>query len=451
MGQANKADISVLTLEMAMTCYSTFDVDEEYLEELVCCEKDVADITECSITIHDRLPPSVDSLPKSTRTPLRRYWRTSHSLAPLLVDIILQFQDGLHGTIGRLWANYSRGTPFSPLHRLWLATKTSNDVNTSSAMVVFNVLDGTLLINGVPLTRLPRHYEQQDDFLRLFGERSFDVVPSTMPGMDFETRHEHFGHQIHFGMHDGNICLYKTTYTDFGLIPPLLNGVQSLVHGIRQRRVGNWKGVITAITLCFLPLESLSNLHIILDETGTLRVHLPRLKLDFVLRAEPGELESRQFRRMVMDADQSFGAFTGLLNKLVLRSVQGSARGVIIPHGNVTSESNQDHLHVRIDTGEASHVNSYFYMIDPQLGCLVDDGSLRCKLFKCYLHALTANCFLDSLTGKTGTEEALEILSAASTKSLVVLDQLDIELLLSIAQLAPNRQFYPAHEKSCKE
>jgi len=70
------------------------------------------------------------------------------------------------------------------------------------------------------------------------------------------------------------------------------------------------------------PLEHATYIHISLNgETGRLDVQLPRMKLDFSLENTRSYMKSKQFRGMAVDMKQSFGAFTGLKNKLVLCEV----------------------------------------------------------------------------------------------------------------------------------
>ena len=79
-----------------------------------------------------------------------------------------------------------------------------------------------------------------------------------------------------------------------------------------------------AISRALSPLEHVTHMHITLDcGAGALEVNLLRLKLAFLLKEPVSLLESKKFRRMVVDECQSLGAFTGLVRKLVLREVEG--------------------------------------------------------------------------------------------------------------------------------
>ena len=206
-----------------------------------------------------------------------------------------------------------------------------------------------------------------------------------------------------------------------------------------------------AVSTVLSPLEQATHVHITLDcETEVLEVYLPRLKLDFFVRKGATQLESKQFRGMTVDCNQSFGTLTGLVNKLVLRGNTDSSRSAIIPHGDVLFEPEGCHVRVHINTS-TQHLSYHLYHIDPQLGRLVDNGSLKSKLFKCYLHAVTAHCLTDELTGRTGTEEALSTLASPSVQSFLRLDQTEIDLLVLLARLTPRRHYYPRHLRVMQE
>ena len=199
------------------------------------------------------------------------------------------------------------------------------------------------------------------------------------------------------------------------------------------------------ITAVLSTLELAAFIHITFnDEMELLEVNLPRLKIDFFVKNGATNLESKQFRGMVVDETQSFGTLVGLVNRLVLRRIDGSSRCVIIPDGQVSSMPDGFHTKSRIEILPGDkHRKYHIYHIDTQIGRLVDNGSLTSKLFKCYLHAATANCLVDKLTGRTGVEEALSILASTSVRSFRSLDSVEINLLTLLARLTPHREYYP--------
>ena len=164
---------TVRTLEMALTCHGIYDVDRHHLDRLLSSHDDIAAVTECSIVVHDRCPAVIDGLSPSMKTLLRRHWRLAHFLEPTLRVQILGLQGGLNGTIDRLWAGYKPGTSWNALdmpNERWLVTETSREGGFQSMLVHYNILDGSLLVNGLPLTGLPKSYESHPNYRLLFGE-----------------------------------------------------------------------------------------------------------------------------------------------------------------------------------------------------------------------------------------------------------------------------------------
>ena len=184
------------------------------------------------------------------------------------------------------------------------------------------------------------------------------------------------------------------------------------------------------------PLESSPNINIYYNsETGETEVRLPRMNLDFILRKTG--LESKQFRGMVVDTSQHLGTLYGLLHKLILKDTQGPSRVAIIPDGTVSYRRVDHHVQVSISTGLEDKVPYHQFVIDKDLGRLIDNGNLRSRLFKLYIHALTSYCLPDPLTSRTGTEEALHGLRLASTRSFVSLSLEHVEQLKLFAKLTP--------------
>ncbi|TGO48153.1 hypothetical protein BCON_0249g00010 [Botryotinia convoluta] len=151
---------------------------------------------------------------------------------------------------------------------------------------------------------------------------------------------------------------------------------------------------------------------------------------------------------MSVDKNQDIGTFTGLVNKLVLCSSDNATRVVIVPDGEISFTQKNGHVQVNIDTTSTSSCSYHDYRIDPQLGRLIDNGSLKTCLFRLYLHSITSDVIPDALTGKTGTEEALNGLSSSSVWSFFTLSSSEIGLLLKLRDLSPQVTYYPAHKKS---
>ena len=183
---------------------------------------------------------------------------------------------------------------------------------------------------------------------------------------------------------------------------------------------------------------------------GFVSAHLPRFKLDFFINAN-GEFECRQFRSMIVDTDQSIGTLHGLASRLVLREKNRRkgyhARKVIIPYGIPEYTRTKWHVRVEVKTDAVERLQYHAYDVDTKLGRLAGSGSLASRYYMIYLHALTSHCLPDTLTGRTGTEEALHGLREAASWSFQSLDETEKSLLDLIATLPPLRKYYPVHLK----
>lgn len=167
--------LNMRALEMSLICHSTYDDDPEHFSELLQSNENVAIIIECCIIIHDHCPAITDHLAGNVKALLRRFERSSHMLEVVLRPKVLQYQGGIDLAIQRVWAGYRPGcswTPeFEPNERL-LTSQTSADGGFSSMCVQYNVLDGSLLVNGSSLTRLPQSYELHATYKRIFRDVS---------------------------------------------------------------------------------------------------------------------------------------------------------------------------------------------------------------------------------------------------------------------------------------
>ena len=200
------------------------------------------------------------------------------------------------------------------------------------------------------------------------------------------------------------------------------------------------------------PLETPENI-IVSRTEKLLEVSLPRFHLTFIVN-QISELECRSIPGYVVDETQSIGTMFGLKTRLVLRPSHASPEGyllqrrIIIPRGEISFAQHEDFASVSIDTSANKHVRWQEYVIDTNLRCLTSDSGLSSKLYACYLHAITSHCLPDPLLGHTGTEEALNTLRSAACLSFQRLDSESANLLKLIANLSPDRVYYPPHLQS---
>lgn len=206
-------------------------------------------------------------------------------------------------------------------------------------------------------------------------------------------------------------------------------------------------------------LEDSSFVIAVLHSDQCIRVSLPRFKLDFSVNVGGilGSLKCETFSGMVVDRDQSIPTWYGLETKLVLKEPTTSnglltpRRFILVPNGSIAYKMDalQSHVNVIINTNpsQSRHVRYFRYEVDSALCLLRCSGSLESQLYKSYLHALTSNSIPDTLTGRTGAEEALSVINSATCQSFMRLSRHDTKLLKLISQLTPVRQYYPSHLK----
>lgn len=185
----------------------------------------------------------------------------------------------------------------------------------------------------------------------------------------------------------------------------------------------------------------------------SLSANLPRLRLSFFLDIHH-LLACHNFPGTVVDVDQSIGTMYGLQSRLVLRPARTgtydlpSPRRVIVPEGIVRFSVHEGHVNARVDTKSTRTVRYHDYIVDTEIGRLSGVATLKGRLYKVYMHAITSHCLPDPLTARTGTEEALHELRSAGSRSFQNLTPDEADLLLQIAHLSPKREFYPIHRRS---
>lgn len=484
-------------VETALICCGTFDVDDDHIADAALSAENASVFIQCSILIHDYFARKSSSAQGPLVHLLHRRWqRLAYRAYPILASAVVQRSSAtcLDDALKACWTSYQRGDPWQSAENgadHWVVSNTAARSG-QSLRVHYNLLTGKLLVNGLPLTRLPSLYEQTASYQELFGDAVLQIVPSSVAGMRFSSQRLYRDHSLDFG-HDGKHMLLRATKNSltFELLPRSLfqnrlpqQFVNNFFHWYnittgevefrdkskpwsthncswRLRNVpvpGKWtlakKGMRLvdpasstgqALAAVLQPLKQHLWLSIVLAaDSQTVEIELPQLQLNFHLRRGTCSVVSRKQRGFEVDSSQSIGTLVGLKTKLVVRNVSTNDRKVIIPAGRVGFARDREHVTVLIAPESGS---PHVYAIDGTLQRLSDNGSLQSKLFLCYLHAVTSFCLPDPLTFRTGTEQALSILKSAAVRSFPVLPSHAIELLSKIDSLTPRREFYPRHLK----
>ncbi|KAK4204643.1 hypothetical protein QBC40DRAFT_345375 [Triangularia verruculosa] len=503
-------------LMSALICMSTFYMESNHLEPLLASPHDLSHFCEAAILACDHLPSRITD-------PVYRFmacrWRSLmyQSMGILRGEIVEAKNPGLGCAIQHFWADYV------PPQFGWTVRhgsqshilESSISKNGQSTWVTLNMLTGQLLVNGYPLSRLPRNFELHCSYQQLFETQVLEVMPSTLGGMQFSACRDQEGWIVHFSMVDGEAIVQavrrKSSMTDgttsdedfWEFIPRNCFAgdlPQSFIMNFshwRNMTTGNiefrpaaapWKTspdhwvlttesdrkvlkqghnfvvdpystTATTIWTGLKSIESKHNLDIIFDRRADqcqLGIHLPRFALSFSLYPGESALRSKHYAGMILDGCQGIGTLMGLQNKLVLRDEDCSeglspARLILVPRGEPSVSSKHHHVQVEIQTTAMSHVKHEAFKVDTRLGRLIDNGSLSSKLFLSLLHALTSHCLPDPLTERTGTEEALRILQQGAVRSFQRLDMNSISILREISALSPQRVFYPKHLQNMEQ
>ncbi|KAI5806049.1 hypothetical protein EDC01DRAFT_638496 [Geopyxis carbonaria] len=507
--ESDMHEAQLRVVQLAAICRTTFNIGESQLDLLLSTSEDIAVVMECATMIHqNETSMTTDStLHRTTKALVERDRRLSYAIEGRLRKLITQCRCGID--LSPIWSGYRGGS-------IWTALPAPNDrwvmmnsrVDQKELLEVhYNLLTGQILIGGLPLGRMQAHYTAHPSYIELFGEKVLEVFPSTMRGMAFQTRSTFSGFEIHFGMAENDTQLVIRTRRQDNLdvihqfIPrdalrddfpthivdahhhwfdihkevielrdierpwqikspswhviDAMSSTSMMFLGKDENLIDGYSRTAKMVHAVLGPLEYHKYIDIRLSRsTGQVNVHLPRLKLDFYFDSKGKALHCRQFQDMVVDDNQDIGTLIGLENRLVVRV--GKTRSVIIPHGKLSVKTFEAHVAVSIDTTDPAsigRVKYHSYNIDPILGRLVGNGSLLSHLYLCYLHALTAYCSPDPLTGRTGTEQAIAGLRSATSWSFQNLEPEgpEAEIFRNIASLTPRRQFYPPHMKVMQE
>ena len=497
---------------IALTCTSTFDIEHRHLNDELRQPSQSAIFVECSIIIHETSHAAIVPGDVVQRISVQRWRKLSHRALPLLLSEIAERNSAfIDIAIGKRWLGYRPGQGWhsrSGKAQHWVSATTSSHSDAASQIVQYSLLSGELRVDGLPLSRLPSPFEQHAMYKVLFDRSTIEVMRTHLRGMEFSAMNAFRGYNVSFAMRkfqggsspsSGGLDLMLTSVKgdeSYSLLPSRIfagklpdHFVKKYVHWyhidnhtVEFRPIGdpwmssedhwtlskdnsgwsmtegkNKEAFLAGMTsqtgemICGLlrSIESSDHIHLIFRPSHAhVGIELPRLKLNFVLAQNSGLLKSRQFRGMYVDSNQRIETLVGLQSKVVLRNDKED-RIVLIPDGTVSWKAAPDHIRVEVPYGSSSKV--YPFELDRQLGRIIDNGMLESKLALCYLHALTAFCLPDGLTGKTGTEQALEILNSAAVKSFDHFSEQNINLLYAIAELTPRRVHYPAHLREMQD
>lgn len=373
----------------------------------------------------------------------------------------------------------------------WATSQTQCSNGRRSQTFYFHILEGHLVVDGQTIGKLPADIRDSDVLKELFGNQRLFAMPSDLPGMEHVLLNRSEHHQVHVGRCNNRLVIQARAFGSllemvprdvFGSWPELdlpFPLVSDCVHWIDRRtavmeirqkpriwkkREGNWivniRSRLAQRRGSFLvdPSSKLFQMFakvfkffehpcrlIVFQAPKRLSVEMKRMDLDFFV-TNFGQLNCRQLGAII-DRNQDPGCFYGLQSMLVLKdAADWSQRSVIVPLGNPRYQRHNSHVLIAIE-----HNGNYLkYNINAVLRRLECPADPQLLYSKAQLHALTSHLLPDPLTGRTGTQEALECLRSGYCQPWMRLSHDSHNLLLSIASLTPQRRYYP-RDKRCQQ
>jgi hypothetical protein len=171
-------ELQLRVVQMAATCRMTFDVEECYLADVLHTEEDVAVLVECASTIRDNAPAIVGALPTGMKTLLERDRRIAYAVEKRLRYLITSNIRGID--LKPIWSQYEQGTRWMVMagrNERWVYTYTRETAESECQKVHYNLITGELLVEGLPLGRMPVSYTNHTTYKELFGEVCIWKIP----------------------------------------------------------------------------------------------------------------------------------------------------------------------------------------------------------------------------------------------------------------------------------
>jgi len=448
-----------------------------------------------SIALHGCLVGNIDSFPYNLRNAILRDLHLAHGLRHRLKGALSAHEAALLEAVKAMWPLPIGCTDSSieirvPSHDWWATM--SLPTRTTVHHIHYNLLYGTLLIDGQQLGMLPPEYRRSPIIQELFGHQALRTYPSNLPGMSqVISRVMPCGSWVHLGFRDGQLVVRAsqqgTTLEFFSRslfgnqrqydLPASLQAdcyhwldLGTGILEIRQQdpwktKKGNWRlnlrtrratrnngstlvdpnsELAGKIARNFHSFEYPFNITVYQPPQSNLRVELKRLELDFVVMPS-GLLKCPQLGAFIAETQyQDINTWYGLKSKLVVQSINDrTRRTVLVPFGQISCERYGPHVSVTINNA-GSYLKFDVNDILGRIDCAADPVLLY---HRAMLHALTAHFLPDPLTKRTGVEEALQYLQSGAYRPWTPLNTKAIEVLLFVAKLSPQRAYYPSDLK----
>ncbi|RFU32830.1 hypothetical protein B7463_g3489, partial [Scytalidium lignicola] len=459
-------------------------------------EEDLCSFVKASVALQENLVVDLSKLPQVLRNMLARDIKMVYHIQSTIQKSIQSNPNSLGAAINEIWsgnaANSTQRT-YSPWEFIpsaetrWVTSRITSRVNKfiTSQIIHYNFLEGHLFVDGKPIGRLPPDIRDLEDVKELFGNQHLLTFPSPLTGMSHVLATNMQGHEVHFGVRGETVAIIALTMDGpLEYVPRRVFGegdnidlplglIENCVHWLNlhtgrlyiRRKPSIWKTrpsdwsvdvpnhraqrkqvflVNPHSSLCkqvagiFHHFEDPRRLTVFQPAKGWLSVELRHLDLSFFVN-QKNLLQCRELRSEI-DPNQDAGTLYGFESKIVLREVPNiERRSLIASLGNLTFKRHGMHVVVRAQSSDQYGR----FEIDDVLGQLSCPPEPRLLYSKAQFHAFTSFVLPDPLTGRTGTEEALQILQSGYCQPWMPIADNPSSILKSIQSLSPQREYYP--------
>jgi hypothetical protein len=208
----------------ALLCADTFIMELERLEDLAVSSKGgeiLQKFLQASITIQHYYQYSDDDFSTAIDTYRRTAWRMFCVFGDRVTE---EFGPELDAAVSTAQlADFRREGDWQRLPRpnqQWLRCQIIRDGEQSS-LVHLNLLTAELRLNAVSIGELPARYRTHPCYSQLLSQYNFEVVPSTVAGMDYATTNTIGGtYTVHLGMRGTKLSVLLVGPNTRALVPP---------------------------------------------------------------------------------------------------------------------------------------------------------------------------------------------------------------------------------------
>ncbi|KAI1136366.1 hypothetical protein F5Y05DRAFT_106727 [Hypoxylon sp. FL0543] len=505
--QKNVQNCQSYLLWAALLCKRTFAFRQMIASQTFDADG-LATFIECSATVYDNMPDSIASLGRIVKESYIRDLRMMHDVQDCIRDSIERHgKDALLLALRHLWP----AADSKSIHTItfetgyWLQIL-MKDPSERVEVASYNYVFGILLVNGQSLGKLPTDSKSTIILNELFGSQtSLRKYPSNSPGMTHVLAFKKEGYAIHVGYEGENTIIRAIKGIQvLELIPRevFYNGnlfdlpsslVENCIHWldpvsgileIRPKSKNIWRShphnwrldVTTSICSRFTPGARFKET--LVDPYSPLFIRVAKIFAWFesprhLTIYQPGrqyaptvELHRMQLRWFVnrnnllqsphlqaeIDPCQCINTWYGFDSKLVCRRLKDpQERFVLVPLGFLRVRPRNFHVQVCVQLHNNPSAAYFSFMVNKTLGRIDCASEAALTYKKAEIHALTSFVLPDPLTGLTGVESSLAILSSGVSQPWSPLSGLPTNILNGISRLSPRREYYPEKLKVMKK